>query len=241
MNGSDLYLRIHQLMERIATAALRAGRQLEDITVLAATKTVSSQLIQQAIELGLRHFGENRVQEAEAKLKHIPLALRQASTWHLIGHLQSNKARRAISLFDVIQTIDSPRLAHQLNRLAAEAKRILPIYIEVKTDPSPTKSGISPDALFDLARSVARCHYLRLEGLMTVPPFFDHAEDVRPYFQQLRRLRDQLNQQRLVDYPVNGLSMGMSHDYEIAIEEGATLVRLGTAIWGPRPVRGVIE
>lgn len=237
MNPADLHIRIHQVMERIAVAARRAGRRPEDVTLVAATKTVPSQLIEQAIELGLRHFGENRVQEAEAKMKNLPVALRQASTWHLIGHLQSNKARRAMELFDVIQTVDSERLAHQLNRLAAEANRTMPIYIEVKTDPSATKSGILPHELFELARSVAQCPHLRLEGLMTVPPFFERAEDVRPYFRELRLLRDRLNQQRLVEYHLNGLSMGMSHDYEIAIEEGATLVRLGTAIWGPRPVQ----
>jgi hypothetical protein len=150
--------------------------------------------------------------------------------------LQSNKARRAVELFDVIQTVDSGRLALQLNRMAAEMNRVVPIYIEVKTDPASAKAGISFAELFDLAKIIATCANLRLEGLMTVPPYFENVEEVRPFFKHLRTLRDRLNQQQLFNYDVTGLSMGMSHDYETAIEEGATIVRIGTAIWGPRPV-----
>ncbi|RMG54430.1 MAG: YggS family pyridoxal phosphate-dependent enzyme [Acidobacteria bacterium] len=162
-------------------------------------------------------------------------ALRERATWHMIGHLQKNKVRRALRLFDVIQSVDSIRLAQALERVAGESGRALPVYIEVNVAEEATKFGVRPKELFPLAETLAGCAHLRVEGLMTIPPYTDDPEAARPYFRQLRELLDQLNRRRILPGEIHGLSMGMSHDFEVAIEEGATLIRLGTAIWGPRP------
>ena len=231
---NELRLRIEHVRQRITAAAQRAGRDPDAVTLQAACKTVDPERIMLAIDLGIQHVGENWIQEAAAKFKRLP-ALRPSATWHMIGHLQTNKVRRALELFDVIQTIDSVRLAQRIDRLGGELGRQIPVYIEVNVELEPTKSGVPPDQVTTLAEAIAACPHLRLEGLMAVPPFLEHLEAVRPYFKKLRELRDTLNHQQLCDYEVTGLSMGMTHDFEVAVEEGATLVRVGTAIWGPRP------
>lgn len=234
MVQEEIEVRLHQIRERIARAAHASGRPPQSITLLGAAKQVEPDRILRAIRLGVHHIGENRVQEAEAKLERLP-ELRSSATWHLIGHLQTNKVRRALNVFDVIHSLDSPRLAQVLNRTAAQLNRRVPVYIEVNVGQEPTKFGVLPDHLMSLAEVVAKSEHLRLEGLMAVPPYEEDPEAARPHFRKLRELLESLNRQRLFDYEVRGLSMGMSHDFEVAIEEGATVVRLGTAIWGPRP------
>lgn len=234
MGQEELHVRLEQIRERIALAARRAGRNPQEVALLGAAKKVEPERILMAIRLGLRHIGENRVQEAEAKFKSLE-SLRHSATWHLIGHLQTNKVRRALELFDVIQSVDSIRLAQQIDHVAGELNRLVPIYLEVNVGLESSKSGVPPDQLMALAEAISHGRHLRLEGLMTVPPFLEDPEAVRPYFKRLRELRETVNQWHLFEHEVSGLSMGMSHDFEVAVEEGATIVRLGTAIWGPRP------
>jgi len=219
--------RIHQ---RIARAAERAGRRPEEITVVAASKTFPAEAIRAAHDAGLRHFGENRVQEFEAKHKQVKHFV--DSIWHFIGHLQSNKAHRAVHLFDRIDSVDSIHLGEKLDSAALAADKRLPLLIEVRLSRESTKTGVAVDELPALVSAVKRLHCLELRGLMTIPPYFDDPEDARPYFRKLRELRDDLRGQLGAALPV--LSMGMSHDFEVAIEEGATEIRIGTAIFGER-------
>lgn len=213
--------RLAEVRERIARAAARAGRKPEEITLVAVTKVFPASVIREAYELGLRDFGENYVQEFERK--HPELADLPGARFHLIGHLQSNKARRAAELFDVIQTLDTPKLARRLN----DTGRRLPVMIEVKLSEEASKSGVDPAGLPALVEAVRACPNLALLGLMTMPPWSEDPEASRPYFARLRRLAE--------DHGLRELSMGMSHDLEVAIEEGATCVRVGTALFGPRP------
>jgi pyridoxal phosphate enzyme (YggS family) len=221
-----------RIRERIARAAHRAGRRAEEITIVAVTKTHSSDAIIAAYDAGLRHFGENRVQEFESKL---PSLTNLKPTWHLIGHLQSNKAARAARLFDRIDSVDSLALAQRLDAAAAAENKHLGVLIEVHLSDETTKSGVSEAELPALAESVATFPYLHLQGLMTIPPFLDDPESVRPFFRKLAALRDQLSRNLARSLPT--LSMGMSHDFEVAIEEGATEIRPGTALFGPRPAK----
>ncbi len=212
--------RLAEVRERIARAAAGAGRKPEEITLVAVTKVFPAPVIREAYKLGLRDFGENYVQEFERKrpeLGDLP-----GARFHLIGHLQSNKARRAAELFDVIQTIDTPKLARRLNDTGCR----LPVMIEVKLSEEGSKSGVDPSGLPALIEAVRSCPNLRLTGLMTMPPWSEDPEVSRPYFARLRRLAE--------DHSLQELSMGMSHDLEVAIEEGATCVRVGTALFGPR-------
>ena len=213
--------RLESVEDRIARAAARSGRRREDITLLAVTKKFPAQAIEEAAQLGVRDFGENYVQEFETKRP--ALASLAGARFHLIGHLQANKARKALELFDVIQTVDSARLAERLDQ-AADGP--VDVMLEVKLSPEESKAGVSPDDLPRLVEAVARCPHLRLRGLMTMPPWSDEAEPSRPFFRRLRTLAGQNG--------LSELSMGMSHDFETAIEEGATLVRIGTALFGPR-------
>jgi len=214
---------------RITKAADRAGRRPDEITLVAVSKTFPAEGIRAAYAAGLRHFGENRVQEWESK--HAELA-GLGGTWHLIGHLQSNKARRAARLFHRIDSLDSLELARRLDGFAAQESKRLPVLIEVHLGAEQTKSGVAEEDLGKLAEGIAALPHLELRGLMTIPPFFDEPERVRPYFRQLRKLREDVSKQTGLALPV--LSMGMSHDYEVAIEEGATEIRLGTALFGTR-------
>ena len=233
--------------ERIARAAARADRNPDEVTLVAVSKTFSAEHIREAYAAGVRHFGENRVQEWEEKFSQVADL---DATWHLIGHLQSNKARRAAGLFHAIDSVDSLSLAQKLDRAFAEciADRNLsraeskegathplsrlPILIEVRLAPELTKSGVHADELPALAEAILALPHLDLRGLMTIPPLLNNPEDVRPYFRRLRELRDELAARLGCLLPV--LSMGMSHDFEVAIEEGATQVRLGSAVFGER-------
>ena len=213
---------------RIRAASQRVGRGENEITLVAVSKTFPVAAIREAHAAGLRHFGENRVQEAEAKRR---LLADLDATWHFIGHLQSTKARKAVQFFDRIDSLDSIALAQKINEAAAALNKRLPILIEVHTGEA-TKSGVPENDLPALAEECACLGNLELCGLMTIPPYADDPESVRSYFVKLRELRDKIAAQ--IGRPLPVLSMGMSHDFEIAIEEGATEVRIGTALFGER-------
>ncbi len=214
--------KLDQVESRIANAAARAGRKRSDILLVAVTKKFPAAVIQEAYALGLRDFGENYVQEFDAKRGE--LADCSDARYHFIGHLQSNKAKKAAEIFDVIQTVDSANLARRLNAESGGAG--LEVLIEVKLSTEPAKAGAAPGEVPALVEAIRGCPHLRLLGLMTMPPWSDDAERSRPYFARLRELAGQNGLQQL--------SMGMSHDLEVAIEEGATMVRVGTALFGPR-------
>jgi len=224
---------IARIQERVEAAQQRAGR-VGEITLVAITKQVPVERIAEAYRAGLRHFGENRVQEFEDKH---PLLVLPSATWHMVGHLQSNKAQKAVALFDCIDSLDSAHLAEKLDKAAGEKGKPLPVLIQVHLGEEPSKHGVEPANLPALAQQVAGLPHLALEGLMTLPPFLEPAERVRPYFRRLRELAEELDWQKLPGVSMRRLSMGMSHDFEVAVEEGATEVRLGTALFGPRPQR----
>jgi pyridoxal phosphate enzyme (YggS family) len=214
--------KLDQVESRIAGAAARAGRKRSDILLVAVTKKFPAAAIQEAYALGLRDFGENYVQEFDAK--RLELADYSDARYHFIGHLQSNKAKKAVEIFDVIHTVDSANLARRLNAEPGGAG--LEVLIEVKLSTEPAKAGVAPGEVPALVEAIRGCPHLRLLGLMTMPPWSDEGEQSRPYFARLRELAGQNGLQHL--------SMGMSHDLEVAIEEGATMVRVGTALFGPR-------
>ena len=227
-----LAVRLADVRARLAAAAQRGGRQPDEVRLIAISKTHPSSVVKQAIELGATDFGENRVQEAEGKIAEIG---REKVRWHLVGQLQANKARRAVSLFDVIHSLDTIDLAQRLDRLCAEEGRdSLAVLIQVDLGHEETKSGVDESELTSLVDSLGPLTHLKLIGLMTLPPFFDDPEQSRPFFRRLRELRDQLHQRGAFGDRTGELSMGMTHDFEVAIEEGATMVRVGTAIFGAR-------
>ena len=215
--------------QRIAAACERVGRNPEEIVLVAVTKTVDPERINAAIDAGVTDIGENRVQEA---LQKFPLI--KPSTRHLIGHLQTNKVKKAVQIFDWIHSVDSFHLAEKISREAQNAGKILPVLLEVKTAPEETKFGVAPDEAKELARRVGTLPGIRLRGLMTIAPFTSEEEPVRESFRTLRVLRDEIGAAGFSGVEMDTLSMGMSNDFEIAIEEGATMVRIGTAIFGPR-------
>ncbi len=224
--------RLADINDRIAIAAGRVKRSAKEVKLIAITKTHPIQTIREALALGVRDIGENRVQEAEAKISKIG---REMATWHLVGHLQANKARRAVKLFDVIHSVDSPELARRLDRLCVEEPReVLRVLIQVDLGREPSKSGVYEEELHETVSAVRECSHLCLTGLMTMPPFFEDAEDARPFFGKLRAIRDDLARQSAFENFNGELSMGMTHDFEVAIEEGATMVRVGTALFGAR-------
>ena len=220
------YLRV---LERIEKAAVRSGRDPMEIKLVAVSKTVDPARIVEAIDAGVTLLGENYVQEAQRKIE----AIDRPVSWHFIGHLQSNKAKYAVRLFDMIHSMDRLQLAEELNRRAAQAGKVMDVLIEVKLSEEPTKFGAEEDAALALAKRILELRHLSLKGLMTMPPYFDLPEKSRPYFVRLRQLRERMIQEGL---RLQELSMGMSNDFEIAIEEGATYVRVGTAIFGPRAI-----
>jgi hypothetical protein len=223
---------ISSIYKRISHAAMRAGRNPEEVKLIAVTKTVTVQQIKEAIDAGLRTLGENRIQEAKAKIEELSADSTMPSvSWHLIGHLQKNKAKYAVRLFDLIHSLDSTELAEELNSQAKKIGKIQEVLMEVKLSPEETKHGVAKTDLPELLKMVQTMEHLRLRGLMTVPPFFEYPEEVRPYFRELRALRDEAE---AAGYHLPELSMGMSNDFEVAIEEGATMVRIGTAIFGER-------
>jgi pyridoxal phosphate enzyme (YggS family) len=224
--------RLDEVRAKIAIVARSCGREPKEITVVVVSKTHPVAVLREALAAGVTDFGENRVQEAESK---VPVLGNQAVRWHLIGHLQGNKARRAVKLFDVVHTLDSISLAHRLDRSCAEEDRAeLPVLIQVDLAGESTKSGVPASGLTELVRIVNQCSRLRLQGLMTLPPFFEDSERLRPFFRRLRELRDELQVTGSFGEQRGELSMGMTHDFEVAIEEGATIVRVGTAIFGER-------
>src|SRR6266545_7450015 len=229
---AGLRQRFESVSGRIESAARACNRSPDEITLVAISKTHPVDVLRNAISLGLSDFGENRVQEAESKI----MALgREAAIWHLVGHLQVNKARRAVKLFDIIHSLDSVALAERLNHLcAAEGREELPVLIQIDLGGEETKTGIDPRQLPRLLDVLNDCKHLRLLGLMMLPPYFENPDCARPYFKTLRDLRDELLPQGRFGESVGDLSMGMSHDFEVAIEEGATMVRVGTAIFGER-------
>lgn len=212
--------RLAEVEERIQAACARTGRRREEVLLLAVTKVFPAEAILEAYEAGLREFGENYVQEFEGKAPRV--AALEGARFHLIGHLQSNKSRKAGELFQVVQTVDSPRLARRLDEMGVP----LEVLLEVKLSEEDSKHGCAPQDLDALVAAVRGCANLRLTGLMTMPPWSDDAEPSRPYFRQLRELAARHGLPRL--------SMGMSHDLEVAIEEGSTIVRVGTALFGSR-------
>ena len=228
---ADNLAAVHQ---RIARAAQRAGRNPEDVALMAVTKTAPPERIVAAYNAGHRLFGENRVQEFEDKLA--SLTRLEHAEFHMIGHLQSNKAAKAAEIFHAVDSLDSAKLAERLNAAAKKAAKILDILIEINIGGEQAKSGIAPDApeLERVLEGASAWPHLRLRGLMTVPPFTEDPGGARPYFRQLRELRDRLAERNLASVSLDVLSMGMSHDFEVALEEGSTCVRIGTAIFGER-------
>jgi hypothetical protein len=222
------------VQERIRNSAMRAGRDPRDITLMAVSKTFPAERIREAYEAGLRDFGENRVQEFAGKAE----ALRDLgdACWHMIGHLQSNKAGKAAELFHSVDSVDSLKLAERLNEAAGRADKKLSVLIEINVAGEAAKSGVAPDSpeLEQFLSGVSQLESLQVNGLMTIPPFFDDPEIARPYFRRLRELRDQIAGRNMTRIGMTVLSMGMSHDFEIAIEEGSTCIRVGTAIFGER-------
>jgi hypothetical protein len=230
--SAGLEERLESVRRRIADCARRCGRSPEEITLVAISKSHPIEILRRAIDLGISNLGENRVQEAESKIE--PLG-RHAVRWHLVGHLQANKARKAVILFDIIHSLDSAALAQRLNRLCEEEKvDQLAVLIQVDLAGEKTKSGVAKAELPKVAAAVKQSNRLRLLGLMTLPPFFDNVEAVRPFFRELREARDELQGKGFFSDGPGQLSMGMTHDFEVAIEEGATMVRVGTAIFGER-------
>lgn len=230
-----LAVRLASVRARLTAATEKSGRRPDEVRLISISKTHPASIVKQVMALGASDFGENRVQEAEGKIAEIG---RNKVRWHLVGHLQANKARRAVNLFDVIHSVDSVDLAQRLDRLCAEEGREkLPILIQVDLGHEVTKSGIDESELNHLVETIEPLVHLELMGLMTLPPFFDDPEQSRPFFRRLRELRDELNGRGAFGDRTGELSMGMTHDFEIAIEEGATMVRIGTAIFGERVPR----
>jgi pyridoxal phosphate enzyme (YggS family) len=225
----DIRANLEKVRAEISGTAIARGRDPASVCLLAVSKTFGPEVVDVAAAEGQTAFGENRVQEAEGK---IPLVKTPGIEWHLIGHLQSNKARRAVQLFDVIQSVDSAKLARILDRNAAEQGKRLPVFIEVNVGEESQKSGVPPSELPEVVGVVSGLDHLELRGLMAIPPWSDDAETSRPYFRRLAGLLGEVNLTLAV--PLRQLSMGMSHDFKVAIEEGATLVRVGTAIFGER-------
>jgi pyridoxal phosphate enzyme (YggS family) len=229
---SDLKANYEGILQRIKIAAARSGSDPAEIKLVAVSKTHPASTIREAIDAGCTIFGENKVQEAEAKIHEIG---RNAAEWHLIGHLQSNKARKAVQLFDVIHSLDSVELAERLERICIEEGRPeLHVLVQVDLAGEETKSGISESELPGLVEHLRTCERLKFDGLMILPPLNELPEAARPYFRRLREIRDELASQHLFENGKGELSMGMSHDFEVAIEEGSTMVRVGTAIFGER-------
>jgi pyridoxal phosphate enzyme (YggS family) len=222
---------LEEIKRRIREAALGAGRDPAEVRLVAVTKTVTLDRLQEAVAAGHTLFGENYVQEAKRKIADLGSGL----TWHFIGHLQSNKAKAAVEVFDLIHSVDRVRLAQALEQAATRQGKIQNILLQVNLAGEASKSGTAPEAARELLSAISEMPHLEVLGLMTMPPWLDEPEQVRPYFRALRELRDRLRDLRLVDGDLPELSMGMTGDFEVAVAEGATLVRIGTAIFGQRP------
>jgi pyridoxal phosphate enzyme (YggS family) len=221
--------RLEAVQARIRKACDRCGRNPDEVRLVAVSKTMGPEQIREAVDCGLTLFGENKVQEAFAKIPQCPGRL----TWHMIGHLQRNKVAVAVELFDMIHSIDSLRLLETVNRAASEAGKVMPVLLEINVSGESSKFGLQPEAVPELLTAVNRLPNVQLMGLMTMPPFTEEPEKARPHFRRLRELRDQWNSEHSL--MLAELSMGMTNDFEVAIEEGATMIRVGTALFGSRP------
>lgn len=221
---------IRRIRDDIAEAALRSGRDPSEVRLMAVTKTVDDDRILEAIEAGVDIMGENYVQEAKRKIEKMGVDVE----WHMIGHLQSNKAKYAVRLFDMVHSVDRMGLAAELDKRSAAAGCVTDILIEVNVSGEESKSGVGMNEAIDLVRKISLFNNLSIRGLMTMPPWFDDPEDARPYFVSLRELRDKIVAEDIKGVEMRELSMGMSGDYRVAVEEGATIVRIGTAIFGAR-------
>jgi PLP dependent protein len=219
----DIGGNLERVRERLARAAERAGRRPDDVLLIAVSKTVEVERIRAAVAAGITALGENRVQEAKSKIAE----LGRPAAWHLIGHLQSNKARDAVELFDLIHSLDRLELARELERRAGARGQVVEALLQVNVGGEASKGGVGPDAVGETLDAIGKLPHVRVRGLMTIPPEVERAEDARPWFRRLRELGER--------HGLGELSMGMSHDFEVAVEEGATMVRVGTAIFGPRP------
>ena len=220
---------LSRVRQRISQACQRSGRDPSSVTLVCVTKGVALEAIRQVVDLGITDVGENRIQEARTK---IPALARAGVQWHLIGHLQRNKAKEAVELFDMIHSVDSLSLAEELERQAAKRAHTKEVLIQVNVSGEATKFGCRAEEALGFARAVSRLDHLRLRGLMTIPPLTDDPEAARPHFHRLRQLRDEVATALSLEPTALSLSMGMSSDFEVAIEEGADLVRIGTAIFG---------
>ena len=223
--------RLEQIRQRIRQAAESCNRDADSVRLVAVSKTIAADTVKEAIEAGVTTLGENYIQEARDKFKAL---VQYAVSWHFIGHLQSNKAKYAVRLFDLIHSVDSLKLARELDKQAGKLDKIQQILVQVNISAEDTKSGISTDEAPRLIAEISRLKNLAVKGLMTMPPYFYQPEKVQPFFAALRNLRDQMREQALPNVSLDELSMGMTGDFEVAIKEGATLVRIGTAIFGER-------
>ena len=219
-----------RVLERMDQAARKASRNPGEITLVAVSKTVETARIREAIEAGATILGENYVQEAREKIDEIGHGVQ----WHMVGHLQRNKAKYAVTLFDYMHSIDGISLADEIDRRAAQKGKKVRGLVEVNLSGETSKFGIGPDAVVDLIRHIAPLEHISIEGLMTMPPYFNEPEKARPYFIRLRELRDRIEGEGIEGVRMDELSMGMSGDFEVAIEEGATMIRVGTTIFGER-------
>jgi pyridoxal phosphate enzyme (YggS family) len=220
-----------QVRRRIEQAAARCGRDPDSVRLLAVSKTVSAESVKAAIDAGVRLLGENYIQEAREK---VDALMGSPASWHFVGHLQTNKARFAVELFELIHSVDSLKLARELDKQARRQNKVQPILIQVNIAEEKSKSGITEQAAPQLIHEVSRCGNLSIRGLMTMPPFFNAPEKVRPYFKTLRQLASRIAAMNIAGVTMTELSMGMTGDFEVAVEEGATIVRVGTAIFGER-------
>jgi len=228
---TELKTRLENVLNRIKKAANARGRDPETIRLVAVSKTIPTDMVKEAIEAGVKILGENYIQEARKKfdaLSSYPVS------WHFIGHLQTNKAKYAVRLFDLIHSVDSLKLAHELNKQAKKINKIQEILIQVNISMESTKAGVYEQDALSLIKDISHLENLSVKGLMTMPPFFNEPEKVRPYFSALRKLRDQIKKESIPNIAMDELSMGMTGDFEAAIDEGASLVRIGTAIFGER-------
>lgn len=226
----DVAANYRMILDRINDTAAKCGRKAEAIKVLAAAKSQSVAAVRAVLGAGVKWIGENYVQEAAEK----KAQLSQSVEWHMIGHLQRNKARFAVETFDLIESLDSVALARELEKQGRQKGKKVRTFVEVNLAREPSKSGIAKAGLAALLEEIAKLQFVAVEGLMTVPPFRENVEEIRPYFCQLRELETELNRQGIPNIDLKELSMGMTHDYPVAIEEGATIVRIGTALFGPR-------
>ncbi len=227
----ELKYRLENVKTRIRKSAIDCQRDPQSIRLVAVSKTMSTKRVKEAIDAGVEILGENYIQEAREKIDRLSS---YPVSWHFIGHLQTNKAKYAVRLFDLIHSVDSFKLAVELNKQAKKIGKVQDVLIQVNVGQEVSKSGASPKEAFDLVKNIGRLENLCLRGLMTMPPFFNAPQKVRPYFSSLCDLRDRIKAVMPTSVPVNELSMGMTNDFEVAIEEGATLLRIGTAIFGER-------